>query len=73
MSKKYVCVESETDSLGIVTPLKIKWDKSKGFTIERVIHISRENSELIEYVVLIHGQQKKLFKEKDRWFVNANY
>ncbi len=72
MKKKvYVSVEAETDILGIETPLKIKWNNNTKYNIERVIHVYRENSDLVKYTVLINGQQKNLFKEKDRWYVEA--
>lgn len=69
--KVYVSVEAETDILGIETPLKIKWNNNTKYNIERVIHVYRENSDLVKYTVLINGQQKNLFKEKDRWYVEA--
>lgn len=73
MKKKiYVSVESETDSLGIETPLKIKWNDKTQYDIERVIHASRKTAAVLKYIVLIQGQQKNLFKEKDRWYVEAS-
>lgn len=69
--KKYVNIESETDSFGIETPKKINWQDGTVYLIERVIHIIRKKSDLIEYTVLIYGQQKKLFREKERWFVET--
>lgn len=69
--KVYVSVEAETDILGIETPLKIKWNNNTKYNIERVIHVYRENSDLVKYTVLINGQQKNLFKEKDRWYVES--
>lgn len=74
MKKKiYISVESETDSLGIETPLRIKWDSNKEYVVERVIHASCENSSILKYIVLVCGQQKTLYKERNRWFVEPNY
>lgn len=70
--KVYVSVESETDSMGIETPLKIKWNDNTKYVVERVIHASKESAALLKYIVLVQGQQKSLFKEKDRWYVESS-
>ena len=70
--KVYVSVESETDSMGIETPLKIKWNDNTKYVVERVIHVSKESAALLKYIVLVQGQQKSLFKEKDRWYVESS-
>ena len=36
------------------------------------IHASRKTAAVLKYIVLIQGQQKNLFKEKDRWYVEAS-
>lgn len=69
--KTYVSVESETDSRGIETPLKIKWSDNTRYVIERVVHATREGPSILKYIVLVQGQQKTLFKEKDRWYVET--
>ena len=72
MKKVYVVVDSEQDSNGNIRPQKIHWKDGRIWNITRVLLMFKtnvNNQPVIQYNVLIHGQQKQLYKEKDKWFV----
>ena len=51
---------------------KIHWKDGRIWNITRVLLMFKtnvNNQPVLQYNVLIHGQQKQLYKEKDKWFV----
>ena len=72
MKKVYVVVDSKQDTNGNIRPQKIHWKDGRVWNITRVLLMFKtnvNNQSVLQYNVLIHGQQKQLYKEKDKWFV----
>ena len=83
--KVYVRVNSDCDSTGFIQPLSITWKDGRTFTIDNIKDIRpagnfRHGAEGVCYVVMIRGEEKRLFFEKvdsaytnriARWYVEA--
>lgn len=74
--KAYVSVNVDIDEEGAVQPRAIRWKDGHSFRIERVIYKCRASSNKvggggIRYTVQISGQEKYLFNEGSKWFVEA--
>ena len=74
--KAYVSVNVDIDEEGAVQPRAIRWKNGRSFHIERVIYKCRASSNKvggggIRYTVQINGQEKYLFNEGSKWFVEA--
>lgn len=74
--KAYVAVNVDIDEEGTIHPRYIRWDNGRIFHIERVLGKYRASSKKvggggIRYTVLIQGRESFLFREGDKWFVEA--
>ena len=74
--KRYVDVISMTSAEGAITPLWILWSDTIKLQIDRVLDVRpaarlKAGGAGIRYTVKIHGQERYLWKEEDRWFVDA--
>ena len=74
--KAYVSVNVDIDEEGAMQPRAIRWKNGHSFRIERVLYKCRASSNKvggggIRYTVQIHGQEKYLFCEGNKWFVEA--
>ena len=74
--KVYVRVHAEFDCDGQVMPKSIVWTDSCVYEIDRVLDVRRAASRKVGghgilYTVRIRGQATHLYREEDRWFVEA--
>lgn len=75
--KKYVNMIVRNFPDGRVMPLAIDWDGGHLYEIDRVLDIRPAASPLkaggagIRYTCRIQGQNTYLWREEDRWFVEA--
>ena len=72
--KKYVEVTARFDTEGRIIPLKILWEDGSSFFIDRVLDIRpaaslKAGGAGIRYTCRINLQEKFLFLEENRWFV----
>ena len=75
--KRYVTVTAIFDEDGNLLPLSITWKDGRKFPIDKVSDIRyaaslKAGGAGIRYTVSIGGNQKYLFLEDNRWFVDAN-
>ncbi len=75
--KRYVTVTAIFDEDGNLLPLSITWEDGRKFPIDKVSDIRyaaslKAGGAGIRYTVSIGGNQKYLFLEDNRWFVDAN-
>ena len=74
--KTYVMVNVDIDEEGVIYPRHIRWDNGMIFHIDRVLYKCRASSKKvggggIRYTVVIRGRESFLFREGDKWFVEA--
>lgn len=74
--KVYVSVQAEFDPDGQVMPKSILWTDDRVYEIDRVLDMRRAASRKVGghgilYLVRIQGKITNLFREEDRWFVEA--
>lgn len=76
--KKYIDVMVLITKEGNVIPTYLFWDERgirKRYQIDKIIEIKNAASSVggcgIRYKCLIGGKEKKLFYEKDKWFVES--
>lgn len=74
--KTYVRVRAEFDTDGHIIPMQIVWEDERVFEIDRVLDIRRCASTKagglgLRYTVRIGAQQRYLFYEDPRWFVEC--
>lgn len=72
--KKYVEVTARFDTEGRIIPLKILWEDGSSFFIDKVLDIRpaaslKAGGAGIRYTCRINRQEKYLFLEENRWFV----
>ncbi len=77
MGKLFIEVEANFNTEGIMTPVEIIWEDGRIFHIARVLDIRRAASlkaggQGIRYRCIINGQEKFLFFEDNKWFVETN-
>ena len=77
MIKQYVSVTATFDPDGNVTPLRIHWGDGRSFDIERITDIRfaaslKAGGVGIRYTCRIHAQERYLFLEENRWFIENN-
>lgn len=73
-AKEYVDVITYHKKDGQIKPLYIVWHNGVKYPIDRVTQITRAASYLaggsgIRYTCYFQGQQRYLFLEEDRWFI----
>lgn len=74
--KAYVSVNVDVDKEGVALPRLIRWDNGQVFNIDRILYKCRAASKKvggggIRYTVLIRGRESFLFREGEKWFVEA--
>ncbi len=72
--KTYVNVLAKFDREGGVTPLRIKWEDGRTFTVDSVLDVRRAASIKggglgIRYTICIGGRSTFLWRDDDQWFV----
>ena len=74
MFKRYVDVLEIRKKDGSLVPLRILWNNDE-YVIEKILRrehrISQTGSAGICYRVLIQGQYRNLYLEKDKWFIES--
>ncbi|MCI2048870.1 MAG: hypothetical protein LKJ76_04020 [Lachnospiraceae bacterium] len=75
--KVYVEVILKTDREGKNRPLSILWEDGTRYEVDRLLDVRRAASLKVggggmRYVIMIRGQQCRLFEEDGRWFVEAD-
>ena len=73
--KQYVSVTAKFDPDGNILPLKINWDDGRTFYIDRITDIRyaaslKAGGAGIRYTCRIKQNEKYLFLEDNRWFIN---
>lgn len=74
--KAYVSVNLDVDKEGVFYPRLIRWDNGLIFQIEQILYKCRASSKKvggggIRYTVMIKGKETFLFREGEKWFVEA--
>mgnify|MGYP000043517348 CR=1 FL=1 len=74
--KQYVAVNLDVDEEGEFHPRMIFWRNGRSFKIDRMTYKCRASSCKvggggIRYTIVIRGEEKYLFHEGNRWFVEA--
>ena len=74
--KAYVSVNLDVDKEGVFYPRLIRWDNGLVFKIEQILYKCRASSKKvggggIRYTVMIKGKETFLFREGEKWFVEA--
>ena len=74
--KIYVAIELLMRTDGTMRPTQLIWENGVSYPIDRVLHVTPAASLKvggcgIRYTVVIGGQQRHLFFENGRWFVEA--
>ena len=74
--KRYVPVVVRFDTEGQLWPLEIEFDEEHKYAVDRVLDVCRAACQTVggvgvRYTVQIQGQERYLWLEKDRWFVEA--
>lgn len=74
--KVYVGAGLEVSADGTVMPVRIDWPDGRKFEVDRVKQVCRAASTKvggcgIRYTVMICGKETYLFREDDKWFVEA--
>lgn len=74
--KQYIGVTAIFDEDGNLLPVNIIWSDGRKFPIDRVTDIRyaaslKAGGAGIRYTCMISGQEKHIFLEENRWFVDA--
>lgn len=74
--KEFISVTARFDPDGNLLPMKIHWKDGRSFDIDKILDIRYAASHNaggagIRYSCRIMGQQKFLFLEDNRWFVDC--
>ena len=74
--KVYVDVYAVMLRDGTVKPRRFLWEDGATYQIDRILHITPAASTKvggrgIRYTVMIEGQEKYIFREDDKWFMEA--
>lgn len=73
--KRYVDVVVLNTKLAKLTPLFIVWDNNNKYPIDKILQIKKAHSSVggggIMYLCLIQNQRRKLYYERDRWFIES--
>ena len=74
MQKKYVSVNADVDTDGVIRPLRILWDDGRQWEVTKVLHTcsaSHNEFEGIRYTIKIGRALKYLYRDGQRWYVDA--
>ena len=73
--KRYVDVETLISKEGRLKPLSIVWDNGVKYPIDRILEVRKAASQVggcgILFRCRIQGQEKNLFYELNRWFIES--
>lgn len=73
--KKYVTVDVRFSADGRLRPLQIIFDEEHVYEIDQISDVCRRAADVggvgDRYTCVIHGQERYLWLEKGRWFVEA--
>ena len=74
--KVYIDVYAVMLQDGTVKPRRFLWEDGATYMIDRILHITPADSTKvggrgIRYTVMIAGQEKYIFREDDKWFVEV--
>ena len=74
--KRYVPVVVRFDAEGQLRPLEIEFDEEHRYAVERVLDVCRAACQTVggvgvRYTVRVQGQERYLWLEKNRFFVEA--
>lgn len=73
--KRYVDVVLLNSKQGKLIPLFIVWDNNIKYPIDKILSIKKSHSQVggsgIMYLCLIQNQKRKLFFERDKWFIES--
>ncbi len=75
MQKKYVAVNVEVDTDGVVYPIRIMWDDGRQWEVKKVLHTctsAYNDFEGIRYTVKIGRAVKYIYREGQRWYVDSS-
>ncbi|MGN0453137.1 MAG: hypothetical protein ACI4GZ_04975 [Ruminococcus sp.] len=75
--KQYVSVTARFDADGNLLPITIHWQDGRNFNIDRILDIRyaaslKAGGAGIRYSCRIAGQDKYLFLEDNKWFVDSS-
>ena len=73
--KQYISVTAKFDNDGNILPVCINWDDGRTFVIDRITDIRyaaslKAGGAGIRYTCRIKQNEKYLFLEDNRWFIN---
>ena len=74
--KAYVSVNADIDKEGVIHHRFIRWDNGLIYQIEEIVYKCRAASKKvggggIRYTIRVKGRESFLFREGDKWFVEA--
>lgn len=74
--KVYVDVYAVMRKDGTLLPRSFVWEDGEKYKIDRVLHITpaaslKVGGRGVRYTVSIGGKERYMFREEDRWFVEA--
>lgn len=73
--KRYIDVVEFVDKEGNLTPLFIIWDNGIKYPIDKIIEVRQSHSQVggagLMYRCRIQNQERKLFYERNRWFIES--
>ena len=75
MQKKYVSVNAEVDTDGVIRPLLIRWHDGRQWEVTKVLHTctaSHDEFEGVRYNVKIGRAVKYLYRKGQRWYVDRS-
>ena len=75
-TKAYVSVNLDVDQEGQYHPCFIRWRNGTVYHIQQILYKCRASSKKvggggIRYTVVINGKEAYLFREGEKWFVEA--
>lgn len=75
MQKKYMSVNADLDTDGVIRPLRILWDDGRQWEVTKVLHTcttSRKEFEGVRYTVKIGRAVKYLYRDGQCWYVDCS-
>ncbi len=74
--KQFISVTARFDNDGNLIPVTIHWNDGRSFPIDKILDIRyaasmKEGGAGLRYSCRIAGQQRYLFLEDNRWFVDS--
>ena len=74
--KRYIPVTVRFDAEGKMRPIELEFDEAHRYRIDRIIDVRRAACQSVggvgdRYTCCIRGQERYLWFEKGRWFVEA--